>query len=71
MSSTAELSAWLNGTPTGGPNGDGRYPLTYKDGQVHLILCPAAQPLDPDVYEAILRYSGGTAGAGDPLGVSL
>ena len=58
MSSTTELQAWLNGTANGGPNGDGRYPLTYKDGQVHLVLCPAAQPLDPNIYDTLLRYSG-------------
>lgn len=45
MSSAQQLSDWLNGTPTGGPNGDGRYPLTYADGTTHLILCPQAQAL--------------------------
>ena len=40
--STDQLAAWLNGTTTGGPNGDGRYPLTGKDGEVHMVYCPAA-----------------------------
>lgn len=52
MSTTAEmLSAWLNGTPTGGPNGDGRYPLVYKDGNTYLVYCPAAQALNPSLTE--------------------
>jgi hypothetical protein len=45
MSTPQQLSDWLNGTPTGGPNGDGRYPLVYEDGTTHLIYCPAAQAL--------------------------
>lgn len=36
-----EMVAWLTGNPTGGPNGDGRYPLTAVDGTVYLIQCPA------------------------------
>lgn len=51
MSSTTELQEWLNGTPTGGPNGDGRYPLTAKDGTVFLVYCPAAQALNPALAE--------------------
>lgn len=55
MTTTTELENWLNGTPTGGPNGDGRYPLTDKNGVVHLTLCPAAQALqtgdDPEEIE--------------------
>ena len=47
MSSNLELLAWLNGTPGGGPSGNGRYPMTYKDERVHMILCPAAQALNP------------------------
>lgn len=46
-----ELQTWLNGTPTGGPNADGRYPLTAKDGQVFLVYCPAAQALNPTLAE--------------------
>lgn len=51
MSATTELQTWLNGTPTGGPNGDGRYPLTAKDGQTYLVYCPAAQALNPTLAE--------------------
>ena len=47
----SQLSDWLNGTPTGGPNGDGRYPLTYADGQTYLVYCPAAQALNPALAE--------------------
>lgn len=47
MSTSTELYDWLNGTATGGPNGDGRYPLTAPDGTVHLVYCPAAQALHP------------------------
>lgn len=47
MSTLTELEAWTNGTPTGGPNGDGRYPLTYADGLTYLVYCPAAQALNP------------------------
>ena len=37
-----EYSTWLTGTATGGPMGDGRYPLTAPDGSVTLIAAPAA-----------------------------
>lgn len=47
MSTTTELADWLNGTANGGPNGDGRYPLTGSDGTVVLVYCPAAQALNP------------------------
>lgn len=36
-----EMVDWLTGTATGGPNGDGRYPLTTADGVVYLVACPA------------------------------
>lgn len=45
------LATWLNGTPTGGPNSDGRYPLVYKDGNTYLVYCPAAQALNPTLAE--------------------
>lgn len=32
-----QLSDWLTGAPDGGPNGDGRYPLTNAQGQVRLF----------------------------------
>ncbi|WP_199097203.1 pyocin knob domain-containing protein [Dyella sp. ASV21] len=48
MSAYSELQAWLKGTPTGGPYGDGRYPLTGADGKTYLLLCPAADQLAQD-----------------------
>lgn len=35
-------SDWLGGTATGGPNGDGQYPLKDAQGVVSLVYCPAA-----------------------------
>jgi hypothetical protein len=32
---------WIGGTPTGGPGGDGKYPLTDFTGNTYLIPCPA------------------------------
>ncbi len=57
MSTTTELYDWLHGTATGGPNSDGRYPLTGSDGVTHLVYCPAAQATNPP--------------AGDPEPVSV
>lgn len=37
----AQFRAWLAGTPTGGPNGDGRYPLSDASGVTQLVDCPA------------------------------
>lgn len=51
MTTATELATWRNGTPTGGPEGDGRYPLTYADGLTYLVFCPAAQALNPLVTE--------------------
>lgn len=48
MTAYTELQAWLNGTPTGGPNKDGRYPLTGSDGVVYFLLCPAADKAGQD-----------------------
>lgn len=56
-----ELADWLSGTATGGPNGDGRYPITGKDGSVVLVLCPAAEALDPIVESGPLQGLVGTA----------
>ena len=50
MTATTELADWLSGTATGGPNGDGRYPMTGQGGQTYLIYCPAALALNP-AYE--------------------
>ena len=52
MATTTELSNWLNGTPTGGPNGDGYYPLTKSDSTVVLVPCPALG-VTPDSVDLI------------------
>lgn len=36
-----EFRDWLAGTATGGPNGDGKYPLTNANGDTFLVDCPA------------------------------
>lgn len=36
-----QMVAWLGGTPTGGPNGDGLYPLTNELGVTYMVACPA------------------------------
>ena len=37
----AEFRGWLAGSADGGPNGDGRYPLTNASGTTALVDCPA------------------------------
>ncbi len=37
-----EFRDWLGGTATGGPQGDGRYPLTNGLGVTSLVACPAS-----------------------------
>lgn len=37
----AQFKAWLGGTATGGPNNDGRYPLSDAEGVESLVDCPA------------------------------
>jgi hypothetical protein len=37
-----QLKDWLAGSPTGGPNGDGKYPLTDSSGTTYYVACPAA-----------------------------
>lgn len=39
---TTQLRDWLGGVATGGPNGDGAYPLQDVTGQTFLVPCPAA-----------------------------
>ena len=34
-----QLAAWLTGDPSGGPNGDGTYPLTDAEGNTENFLC--------------------------------
>lgn len=38
---TKQQKEWLAGTPSGGPEGDGRYPLTDYLGTTYLVPCPA------------------------------
>lgn len=37
-----QFAEWLGGTPTGGPFGDGRFPLTDYLGVIQYLFCPAA-----------------------------
>lgn len=37
----SEFTAWAAGSPNGGPNGDGRYPLTNRVGVTSLVYSPA------------------------------
>lgn len=37
----AQYRDWLSGSPTGGPNGDGRYPITNLAGETILLDCLA------------------------------
>lgn len=37
----AAFRNWCGGNPTGGPNGDGNYPLQDFTGQIHMTPCPA------------------------------
>ena len=46
--------AWAQGTATGGPNGDGYYPLSVPGGPVVLVPCPAK-------LAAIAEAGGGSA----------
>ncbi|ADU12044.1 hypothetical protein [Asticcacaulis excentricus] len=53
-----EYAEWATGTVTGGPNGDGLYPLRTFTGEVVKIPCPAkamatAQPRTPFEYGAV------------------
>lgn len=36
-----QMVTWLAGTASGGPNGDGRYPLSNVLGVTSLVACPA------------------------------
>lgn len=46
---------WIGGTPTGGPGGNGIYPLPDFSGTVYMVPCPAKSIAD-------LEASGGGAG---------
>lgn len=41
QTSMDQFVAWVGGTATGGPAGDGRYPLTDRFGVTHQVMCPA------------------------------
>lgn len=59
-----QLDDWLTGAPTGGPNGDGRYPLTNASGVTGLFLSlPAviAQVTGPSAAAAAARDDAETA----------
>ncbi len=40
---TDQMKNWLGGTADGGPNHDGKYPLTDALGTTYMVLCPAGQ----------------------------
>lgn len=54
--SLAEFADWASGTATGGPNKDGKYPLTDRYGTVTMAACPARL--------AVIAGSGGGGGGG-------
>ena len=56
--SVDQFNAWLAGTPDGGPNGDGRYPMTNRAGVTVLVQCPAAVLLlvQTEALEPIAPY---------------
>lgn len=51
----AEFRDWLAGVPDGGPNNDGRYPLTNASGESFLVDCPAKMADDVDGPAALAR----------------
>ncbi|NWB55139.1 SGNH/GDSL hydrolase family protein [Pseudomonas sp. F8002] len=53
----AEFADWTTGTAAGGPNHDGKYPLTDRYGTVTLAECPAK-------LAAIAGQGGGGGGSG-------
>ncbi|MFP3494169.1 SGNH/GDSL hydrolase family protein [Pseudomonas sp. SIMBA_059] len=54
--SLAEFSDWATGSANGGPNNDGKYPLTDRYGTVTMAACPAKL--------AVIAGSGGGGGGG-------
>lgn len=54
--SLAEFADWASGDATGGPNNDGKYPLTDRYGTVTMAACPARL--------AVIAGSGGGGGGG-------
>lgn len=64
--SVDQFNAWLMGTATGGPNGDGRYPMTNRAGVVVLVACPAAQVVGLTA-NAVVTLPASTPADGDPV----
>ena len=61
-----EMVDWINGTVGGGPNLDGKYPITDRDGVTVLVACPAQ--LEADVQgnvDSSLDYLNQTLAAKD------
>lgn len=54
--SLAEFAGWAAGSANGGPNKDGKYPLTDRYGTVTMAACPARL--------AVIAGSGGGGGGG-------
>jgi hypothetical protein len=50
-----EMFDWLGGTPDGGPNQDGFYPMTDMGGFVRQIQCPAAIALMAQSFRVVTR----------------
>ena len=57
----AQFAAWLAGVPLGGPNGDGRYPLTDFSGTTRLVSCPTK--IEADAAAVTDALSGAAAAA--------
>ena len=67
---SSDFRNWSNGTATGGPNGDGKYPLTDGFGNSVLVACPAktaATALTKASFEAITLTTTPLAAPSDPM----
>jgi len=61
-----EMIDWINGTVGGGPNGDGRYPITDALGTQVLVTCPAQMEADVEGnVDSSLQYLNDTLAARD------
>lgn len=58
-----EFVTWVNGTFNGGPDGDGKYPLTDRYGVVRLVKCPERMQFE--------SASGGGSGGGSLVGAGV
>lgn len=63
-----QFVAWLNGSPTGGPNSDGLYPLPSPSGTV-MVPCWAAitDPITGSEASAAASASAASGSAGEAL----